>query len=109
MCRGNKIIKKINQFNSLRIQRAKKAIKEWSSLKELSFNKNFLDQKACISFAKYLRRPLKKINRDKLIRTLFHKYKINCTVQYIPLKISSFKKNGFGKSKYLTLINFMII
>ena len=97
---GIRLLKKINQFNSLRIQRAKKAIKEWSSLKELSFNKNFLNKRHVYHLLSAYVDPSKKINRDKLIRTLFHKYKIKCAVQYIPLnRYPLFKKNGFGKSK----------
>ena len=97
---GIRLLKKINQFNSLRIQRAKKAIKEWSSLKELSFNKNFLNKRHVYHLLSAYVDPSKKINRDKLIRTLFHKYKIKCAVQYIPLnRYPSFLKKWFWKIK----------
>ena len=44
--------------------------------------------------------PNKKINRDKLIKILFEKYKIKCAVQYYPLnRYDLFKKNGLGKAK----------
>jgi dTDP-4-amino-4,6-dideoxygalactose transaminase len=96
---GVLMLKKLNNLNSLRIKRAKKAIKILSKFKELSFNDNFENKRHVYHLLSAYVKPTKKINRNKLIKILFEKYKIKCAIQYYPLnRYNLFKKNGFGKS-----------
>ncbi len=104
---GIRMLKKLDKLNSLRISRAKRAIKSWSSLNELSFNKNFLKKRHVYHLLSAYVKPSSKINRDKLINILFTKYKIKCAVQYYPLnRYPLFKKNGFGKANCPNTDNF---
>lgn len=97
---GIRMLKKLDRLNSIRIKRAKLAIDRLSSIKELSFNKNNKNLRHVYHLLSAHVEPNKKINRDKIIRMLFNKYKIKCAVQYYPLnRYDLFKKNGFGKAK----------
>ena len=96
---GIRMLKKLDYLNSVRIQRAKKAIKELSNFKMLSFNNDNKNKRHVYHLLSAYVEPTKKINRDKLIKILFKKFKIKCAVQYYPLnRYDLFKKNGFGKS-----------
>ena len=93
-------LKKINQYNKIRIIRAKKLISKLSNHKELEFTKYFQKKRHVyhLLIAKCLKN--KYFTRDDLITRLYEKYKIKCIVQYYPLyKYDLFKKKGFGKAK----------
>ena len=94
------MLKQLDKLNAIRIKRAKKAINKLSSIRELSFNTNNKNFRHVYHLLSAYVEPNKKLNRDKLIKILFKKYKIKCAVQYYPLKrYDLFKKNGLGKAK----------
>ena len=96
---GIRMINKLDKLNALRLNRAKKAMKILNKCKELSFNKNHKNKRHVYHLLSAYVEPTKKIDRDKLIKILFEKYKIKCAVQYYPLnRYELFKKNGFGKA-----------
>ena len=98
---GIRMLKKLDSLNTLRINRAKKFFKEFFNYKELSFNKNFTNNRHVYHLlSAYFKSDRKNINRDDLIRLLYKKFNIKCAVQYYPLdRYDLFKKNGLGKSR----------
>ena len=94
------MMKKLDKLNNLRIKRAKKFIKSFSSFDELDFNKAFENKRHVYHLLNAYYKPSKKINRNDLIRNLYKNYSIKCAVQYYPLyKYPLFKKMGFGKHR----------
>ncbi len=94
------MLKKLNRLNDLRINRAKKIIKQLSLFKELNFFSPKGKRRHVYHLLSAYYEPINKVNRDDLIQILFEKYNIQCVVQYYPLyRYDLFKKNGFGKAK----------
>ena len=94
------MLKKLDKFNKLRINRAKKFIESFSEFDELKFNSSFKNKRHVYHLLSAYYKPSKKINRNNLIRKLYEDYNIKCAVQYYPLyKYPLFKKMGFGKNK----------
>lgn len=92
-------IKKINNYNKLRIKRSKKFIKNMSNIKELEFTKFFDNNRHVYHLLVAQCKKNNFFSRDDLIRILYKKYKIKCIVQYYPLyKYDLFKKKGLGKA-----------
>ena len=77
-------IKKINKYNQIRINRAKKFIKYLSNIKELEFNKFFYSKRHVYHLLVAKCKKNKYFSRDDYIRILYKKYKIMCIVQYYP-------------------------
>ena len=94
---GIRMLKKLDNLNNLRIQRARKIIDKLSNFEELKFfNPNGKRRHVYHLLSAYYK-PSKKINRDDLINLLNKKYKIQSVIQYYPLyNYDLFKKNGFG-------------
>jgi len=96
---GIVMMKKLNKLNDIRINRAKKFIKELSNFKELIFNESFKKRRHVYHLLSAYYKPSKKINRNNIIKKLYEDYSIKCIVQYYPLyKYPLFKKIGFGKA-----------
>ena len=94
------MMKKLDKFNQLRINRAKKFINSLANFDELNFNSTFKNQRHVYHLLSAYYAPSKKVNRNSLIEKLFKNYSIKCAVQYYPLyKYPLFKKMGFGKHK----------
>ena len=97
---GIVMLSKLDKLNKIRIYRAKKFIRELSSFEELSFNANFKNNRHTYHLLSAYYQPKKKINRNNLIKILYHKYKIKCAIQYYPLyRYSLFKKMGVKQNK----------
>lgn len=97
---GIVMMRKLDQFNDLRIRRAKQFIKNFSNFPELNFNESFNDRRHVYHLLSAYYKSSKKINRNILIKRLYENYSIKCAVQYYPLyKYSLFKKMGFSKGK----------
>lgn len=97
---GIVMLKKLDKLNSIRINRAKKIISKLSKYNELEFFMPINNKKRHVyHLLSAYYKPTKSINRDKLIKLLYDKYKITCAVQYYPLyKYDLFKKMGFYKN-----------
>ena len=94
------MIKKLDYLNNLRIKRANKFIKEFSSFDELSFNESFENKRHVYHLLSAYYKPSKKINRNDIINKLYKDYSITSIIQYYPLyKYPLFKKLGFKKAK----------
>ena len=97
---GSMLIKRIDQLNKIRIQRAHKFKNKLKKFRELTFQKvpqKYKHVYHCI-VAKYGGKKYKK-NKDDFISLLWKKFKIQCIVQNRPLyKYDLFKKNGFKNS-----------
>ena len=94
------MMKKLDKFNQLRINRAKKFINSLTNFDELKFNSQFQHRRHVYHLLSAYYKPAKKIDRDNLIEKLYKNYSIKCTVQYYPLyKYPLFKKMGLGKHK----------
>ena len=96
---GILMLKKLDQMNNLRIQRAKYIIKSLSTFKELKFFYPKGKRRHVYHLLSAYYTPKKKINRDNLIELLFNKFKVQSVVQYYPLyKYDLFKKKGHGNA-----------
>ena len=96
---GIVMMKKLNNLNDIRINRAKKFIKELSNFEELIFNESFKKRRHVYHLLSAYYKPSKRINRNNIIKKLYEDYSIKCIVQYYPLyKYPLFKKIGFGKA-----------
>ena len=97
---GIVMLKKLNNLNKIRINRAKKFIQSVSNFKELDFNKAFTKNRHVYHLLSAYFAPRRNINRNNLIDLLYRKYKIKCAVQYYPLyRYPLFKKMGVKKNK----------
>ena len=76
------MMKKLDQFNKIRISRAKKFIESFSDFEELDFNKSFKNNRHVYHLLSAYYKPVKNINRNNLIDLLYKKYKIKCAIQY---------------------------
>ena len=92
------MLKKLDAFNKIRINRAKKFIFSLKNFKELNFNENFKDKRHVYHLLSAYFKP-NKINRNNLINLLYKKYKIKCAIQYYPLyRYDLFKKMKVKKN-----------
>ena len=93
------MLKKLDSFNKIRIQRAKKIINHLKNFEELDFNKDFNGKRHVYHLLSAYYRPKNSITRDNLIGLLFKKYKIKCAIQYYPLyRYDLFKKMNVKKT-----------
>ena len=93
-------MKKLDHFNKIRINRAKKFIQSLSDFKELDFNESFKNNRHVYHLLSAYYKPRKGINRNDLMNMLYKKYNIKCAIQYRPLyRYSLFKKMGVKKTK----------
>ena len=94
------MMKKLDHFNKIRINRAKKFIQSLSDFKELDFNESFKNNRHVYHLLSAYYKPRKGINRNDLMNMLYRKYNIKCAIQYRPLyRYSLFKKMGVKKTK----------
>ena len=95
---GSKLLERIDEMNSLRIERAnrfKEALKEFSKLSFQKVTPNIKHVYHLLS-AKYNGSEYGKTNHD-FIKIMAYEYKIKVIVQYYPLyRYPLFKKMGFG-------------
>ena len=83
-------LSKIDKLNKIKVQKAKYFIDQLSSISDyLNFNRNYSKR----NNFHLLIGICKNIDRDLLIRNLFHKYKIQSIIQYYPLYKYNFYKN----------------
>ena len=93
------MIKKLDQFNQKRINRAKKFVNHFKN-SHLLFNESFKKKRHVYHLLSAYVKPTKNLNNHKLIDILYKKFGIKCAVQYYPLyKYDLFKKMGYGKAK----------
>ena len=97
---GIVMLKKLDLFNNIRINRAKKLVHFLKDFKELNFNADFKKKRHVYHLLSAYYEPKNNIDGDNLINLLYKKYKIKCAVQYYPLyRYDLFKKLNVKKLK----------